>query len=105
MFYKNAHPVALATILALGLGAAACSQRTVESAEADAQKNAGVVADATADAGDAIQEGAADAGNAVENATRETGQAVEAGGDAVGEEVREESNDAARAADKATDGR
>lgn len=104
MFYGNARPMAIASALALSLGAAGCSQRTVESAEADAEKNAGAVADTAKDAGNAIEGAAADAGNAVEGATREAGQAVESGAETAGAEVREESNDAARAADKATDG-
>jgi hypothetical protein len=104
MFYGNARPIAVASALTLGLGLAACSERTLESAEADAERNMAVVAEETREAGDAIEKAAGNVGQATENATRTAGRNIEAGAENAGAEVREESNDAARAADRATDG-
>lgn len=92
---------ALAIVAALGLSAAACSERTQESAEADAEKAGDTVAREAGELGQSIESGAEKAGNAVENATRETGQEVRQGADAAGAEVRDEAGDAERAAENA----
>lgn len=105
MFYGNARPIAVASAVVVGLGLAACSQRTVDSAEADAEKNAAKATEAARDAGDSIQNAAGDVGRATETATRDAGRNLDAGADRAGAEVRDETRDAARAADKAVDGR
>jgi len=67
----------LAAVAALSLGMVACTQAEQNEAEADAAVAADNTADAAANAGDAIADGAAQAGEVIEGGAMKAAQAVE----------------------------